>query len=332
MTRTLAQILAIDTSRDRNIVVPPEQPYRIDQPADGAAGGGGDGLPHRYVVDMPYTLPNASTLALIYIYEGMDQPTVSNAQMETARVAAEAENAPEEAIDNYTFLQVVKDIGTNWVRYSNWFIILVACTQVRKLDTGNLNQFCNMSDARQMPAKVLTILRYFAAQMPSLIEEGRVRTDFSGYPYFEYHTSASSTPQLVDKAMLEVAGLGFFSAEEERRVDAAMANKHSLELAREIDQNTLVKARAILEANETLPDIWYMGSRAVDRFSGKKYSAMVKLFKALFKRQNNTDNLDELDEPAIVGRLNHLISTVEVDDGSRTDAEDSDGEDDGDEN
>jgi hypothetical protein len=326
MPRTINQILDIDAGGDRTVIVPPEQPYRISLPAEGAGGGGGNGLPHRYVADIAYTLQNASALALIYIYEGMERPTVTDEQMEAARVAAEADDATEEATDAYTFLKVVKDIGTNWARYSNWFLVLVACTQVRKLDTGNLSQFCNMSDARQMPAKVLTFLRYFAAQLPSLIEEERIRVDFSGYPYFEYHTSASSTPQLVDKAMLEVTGLGFFSEEEEGVVEAAMESKHDLELAREIDPNTLVKARAILEANGTLPDVWYMGARAVDRFSGKKYSAMVKLFKALFNIQSNTDNLEDLDEPALVGRIRHLLNTVEAGGGGADDAGDSESE------
>lgn len=336
MPRTLAQIMAINTEEERKLLVPPDKPYHTDIPAEeiegegeGEGGGGGesggesedegegggeDALPHRYVVDLPYTLQNAALLAMIYIYEGIEKPTVTDAQLDAARVAAEADGATEDDTDAHTFLKVVKDIEDKWVRYSDWFLLLVACTQVRKLDTGNLTQFCNMCDARQMPAKVLSLLRYFAANMPRLVESDQLRTAFSGYPYFEYHTSASSTPGLVDKALGEVRGLGLFSAEEERVVDQALVHVHDLELTREIDPNTLVKARAILEANGTLPEIWYMGQRAVGNFSGKKYTAMVKLFKELFNRQSRTDDLDELDEPALVERLSALIMTIDIND------------------
>jgi hypothetical protein len=314
MPRTLEQIMAINDEGGRSFIVPPDKPYRMSDPPVVAEEDAEDDMPHRHVADMPYTLQNAALIAMIYIYEGIAKPDVTDAQMDTARDAAEADGATDEETDAYTFLKVVRDIGEKWKRYSDWYLLLVACTQVRKLDTGNLTQFCNMSDARQMPAKVLSLLRYFAAYMPRLIESERLRADFSGYPYFEYHTSASSTPKLVDKAMGEVKGHGFFSPEEAETVDQALVHVFDLERTREIDPNTLVKARAILEANGTLPEVWYMGKRAVDNFSGKKYTAMVKLFKELFNRQGKTDDLEELDEPALVGRLSALVMSVNIND------------------
>jgi hypothetical protein len=109
--------------------------------------------------------------------------------------------------------------------------------------------------------------------------------------------------------MEEAGSLDLFSPSEVVAVRDAYVAAHDISVARYIPSITLIKTRAVLEAAGTLPDIWYMGDKAISRFSGKKYSALVKLVRAVFKKQTLVDGIDEDDLKTLTSKLSSLVQS-----------------------
>jgi hypothetical protein len=300
--RALAAIVAMEDSGA--FIVPPVEPYRWNSG----------------VHDIEKTLVNAPLIAMAWVHEGGTPPAVEVDDLPMLREAAEAENSDAAAIEDWDAAQCDYAVQSNFVQYTNWYLILVACYQVRELKDSNIQNFCRMCTARSLPSKTGSFLAYWASRQARLVESDDVRNRFEANKFFEYHTTGSSTPKLCAEAMSEVLGLGIFTDSESRDVEEAMDSEYELELARKIDTDTLVKVSAVHEAAGTLPDTWYMGTKAVARFSGKKYSAMVKYLKAIFKLQTKTDGLDDMDLDTLVTNLKTLLDTF----GGLTEASDSD--------
>jgi len=291
MVRPPDDVLAMATSD--NIRVPPEKPYEWD---DGSG-------------DIELIMANAPIIAMAWVHEGTDPPQADPRALSNAKTAAEADDASEDILEAYEQERVKYDVATKMAEYSNWYIILVACTQVRELSDSNLQNFSQMCGAKPLPARVKSFLLYWASTQDLLIDSEAARVRFISNKFFEYHTTGSSTPTLCEEAISEATGLGMFDDAEILVVQIAREAIHDLDAARTIPSRTLVKVRAVHDAAGTLPDIWYMGQKAVDRFSGKKYSAMVKMLKAIFVKQTNTEDLDERDLDTLTADLTSLINT-----------------------
>jgi ribosomal protein L12E/L44/L45/RPP1/RPP2 len=263
-----------------------------------------NGVPH-----IEKSRPNIPLLALAYAHEGCKPPKVPEEDFSDAKDAAEAENPSDEDVAKWTTLSVDQAVYENFATYVNWYLLLVACQQVRALDDSNLTQFCKMTGAPPLPSRVQLYLRYFAATQLELSDVTDIIEKFSDNKFFEYHTTASSTPNLCLEALAEAPNMSLFTFTEEVAIKEASIAENDLEAARRIHPVTLVKVHAIHEAAGTLPPKWYMGEKAVARFSGKKYSAMVKFLKAIFTKQSNTEELGDRDMDTLVSDLALLVDT-----------------------
>lgn len=236
---------------------------------------------------------------------------ISDEEFNAARNAAAEDGAGDDAIAAWARVQVCRDVTANFATYSNWYLVLVACHQVRELTSANIDNFCKMCRAKALPGRTLSYLKYWAGKQQMLVENPTVRARFEDNLFFEYHTSGSSTPQLCGDALAEAEGLGVFTQREEAAIRQARRAPHNLTLARNIPALALVKTSAVLKASGTLPEIWYMGSKAVDRFSGKKYSAMVKYMSSIFSKQTNAEDLNEKSLETLVADFTALLKTVD---------------------
>lgn len=276
MVRSIAGILALaDSSKFK---VPPSVPYEW-------RGGA-------HNIEM--IKPNVPIIGMAYVHEGDVPEEVDPGVLEDARVAAEDEAATEKEVQAYTQMMVQDQVHANFEQFSNWYLILVACTQVRELTDSNLQNFSRMCGSAPIPARVKPFLTYWASQQENLAESEEVRERFEDNKFFEYHTTGSSTPALCIQAIDESGDLGLFNDLEIEKIHSADDERFDLEAARLIPSITLVKVSAVLEAAGTLPEVWYMGAKAREKFSGKKYSALVKFIKEIFKRQMSTESIEEI--------------------------------------
>jgi hypothetical protein len=277
------------------IVVIPDKPYFMD-----------GGAP-----DISVTRPNIPVIALCYIHEGAEIPPVEEDLLADARDVSVDPDASEAEKENSKKIILQYQMHRDSAVYANWYLILVACTQVRELSPSNLEQFGKMTKYGAMSQTMIRFLNYFAASQDDLTQNEALADRFISNKYFEYHTSASSTPRLCMDAMDDADGLDVFTEEEQSLVRSAVNTPSSMDNARTIPRMTLIKARAILDANGTLPDTWYMGQRAVDGFSGSRYSAMVKGLKMYYKKKYDLDEFEDLNLSQMVSRVQELMANVE---------------------
>jgi len=281
---------------DSSLLIPPTVPYRWDNGAH----------------DIELTPLNAPLVAMAWVHEGGTPPGVKEEEFDKIRLQAEGDNASDADYAAWESAQCMRLVHDNWGQYSNWYLILVACYQVRELNDANLLNFSRMFSSRPLPPRTVSFLAYWASQQVKLVEDHSLRNKFVSNKFFERHTTASSTPRLCVEALDKATGLGVFAQSEETKIRKAFKNKHDLKLAQNLSTITLVKVSAVHEAAGTLPDVWYMGNKAVARFSGKKYSALVKYLKAIFKIQTNTDQIDKTTYKTMINNYRGGMQHVEI--------------------
>jgi hypothetical protein len=283
----------LDRGKGGHLIVKPGKPYAWE---DGKH-------------DIPLTESNAALIGMAIVHEGGTAPKVSAAELKVLEEADKKDNATDEEHAAYEGARVKHLISESMEQYANWYIILVACQQVRDLSQSNLDNFTRMCKAKTLPSRAVMFISYWASTRDILASNVAIRERFVTNKFFEYHTTGSSSPALCSQAISEAGSLEVFSADEKKVVEDAAKTPYDLESARKIPDITLVKARAIHEAAGTLPDVWYMGQKAADRYSGKKYSAIVKLLKRYFELQSGIEKLEGMDLATVAKSLEELFKS-----------------------
>lgn len=262
--------------------------------------------------DIPMTRAYIPIIGMAYVHHGATPPNVSDSDFSELEEGASAEGASDEAVKKFEEAVIDRAVFSSMPQLRNWYMILVACQQVKELKASNLENFSRMCRCQALPQKAGAFIAYWAATQEDFASNTSVREKFDGNKFFEYHTTGSSTPMLCKDAISEAAGLEVFSASEVGMINSAVGAYYDLEAARTIDVLTIVKSSAVLEAAGRLPDNWWMGKKAVERYSSKRYSALVKHLKRIFDIQMNTDGIEGMDLPTLVASLNRLLSTSSV--------------------
>jgi len=189
-------------------------------------------------------------------------------------------NKPDDANASFSpeYREAFDSVILNISRYKQWFLVLIACQQVRDLDDKNIESFFQMNNTREQGvAKFLKTLEYCAIDQPIFARNAALRAKFEGNRFFEYHTSATTTPTLVTRAINSCPIPGVFTTVEIAAVRVAKASAHDITLTRAIPENALFKARAVLEGLKIAPPKWYMGHTAWENGNPVVYIALVKL-------------------------------------------------------
>lgn len=289
MTRDISAIINLSTSN--NLIISPNAPYNWN---------GGD---HDIVV----STSNVPVIAMAYCHEGADVPAIDDDSLSAARIVINSATSTDTDITAANRTICMNQVSRDFAIYVNWYIVLVACMQVRELTDANIDNFGRMCGGRVMPSGIKKYLHYWSNVQVKFVESVAIREKFVNNKFFEYHTIGCSTPALCNSAISDTTFLNFFSEQDVNVVRTALADVTNVVAAKAIPNSIIVKTRAVLEASGTLPDVWYMGNQALSRFSGRKYAAMVKLLRSIFDKRSNTEGLSELDVDTLVTRLNALI-------------------------
>lgn len=176
------------------------------------------------------------------------------------------------------YREAYSSVILNFAQYKQWFLVLVACHQVRALTDQNMEAFFQMNNTREQGiAKFLKTLQYCSNNQALFANNPALRVKFETNRFFEYHTSATTTPALITRAINSCPIPNVFTAAELNAVAAAKASSHDIMLSRAIPENALFKARAILEALKISPPKWYMGQTAYENGNPLAYAALVKV-------------------------------------------------------
>lgn len=289
MPRSLNGILALSVSS--NLKVPPICPYNWNS---------GD---H----DIPKIMANVPIIAMAYCHEGGEVTAISEEIFIAANAVMTAGNGTDAEVSAAAETVIMFYISRDYATYVNWYIVLVACTQVRELTDSNIDNFSRMCAGKAIPTAIRKFLHYWANSQDRLLDDIAVRAKFITNKFFEYHTISCSTPDLCIRAYNESSFLNIFSDDEVTVINDALRNVSDLFAARSIPNITVVKARAVLDASNMLPDTWYMGTQALSRFSGRKYNGMVTILRRIFELRNNTATVATDDLPTLVTKLRDLV-------------------------
>lgn len=290
MPRPITDIIALTSNN--SVKVPPTAPYTWNN---------GD---H----DIPRVVNNVPIIAMAYCHESAVIARVSAEDYAAAKVAMDEATGTDAEVAAAAEVVVDYLVHRDFETYVNWYIVLVACMQVRELSDANIENFGRMSGGRTLPSSIKKFIHYWADSQERFVDNVGVRSKFVGNMFFEYHTVGSSTPVLCDCAIREFSHANIFTDDEVSAVRAARVNTSDINAARRISDITIIKCRAIHEALGSLPDTWYMARHALSKYSPSKYSAMVKLVRAILEKRMDISDLTNLDEPAILAKLSRLIN------------------------
>lgn len=193
--------------------------------------------------------------------------------------------------------ELMRRLGERIDTYRLWYLMLVTCQQVKPMTSDNIENFLESQKAARVGApKLLQVIDYCSRTSENLAGNKEIIKKFESEKFFEYHTTATSSPALVRKAydFCPIRSNLVFTDEEIRIVDEGLQDKWDSTKSRLIPQSTLVRARAVLDAIEALPRTWYMGQRAYEDSSPKRYNSMVKLMKAAAKVSSEIELPDDV--------------------------------------
>lgn len=211
-------------------------------------------------------------------------PTEGDRDATANRTIAEIRDTPGTPLINY-----YKDIIDAYDRSGGWIIDLVAAYQIRPLNERNVSSYFKSKGGMIINGmRILPILKVMADNLPKLTGQAGINIENSAWT--RYHTSYSSSPQLVMRA-LGIVGAAFptmFSGASVAAVNAAILAPWDSALVDRIPKSALAATHAILFAFSMLPDRWMQGEKAVAEGSPVTYAAILAGCKRMKDLMANT--------------------------------------------
>jgi len=243
--------------------------------------------------DIPKNAKNQSLFALALIHSGYGAPVMTDAALATHQSDFDDDNENEALLEMLTGSKVLMHIKLNWATYNNWYILLVACHQVRAMTDGNIEKFSQYANTDTLPSRVTKYLDYFASTQPILSEMPQVRARFEDSRFFQYHTTECQTAGLCKKAQDNDPGVGLFSDAEIRTIKEAHDATKSIRTARLIQDTTMIKAHCMLTVLGSRPDKWYMCNKVIEDAPAGTTTAMIKVLRKAYEIATDTSAVDK---------------------------------------
>lgn len=193
------------------------------------------------------------------------------------------------------------------VQAEAWVVDLVACYKVSPLADRNIRSYFMGRDSTSIDGgKVAKLLTFAYRSFPNFVSNETLRNALVTDTFVKYHTAASSTPQLLQKVVNELAGdaPAFFTQGERDAIHAAFTNVTDLQLTRNISERAIVIAGAYLEANSFNFGTWYQLARARQNSPSALYDVSRSFFlkrKALVSSMREVEAAGDLEE-----LMNHI--------------------------
>jgi len=176
-----------------------------------------------------------------------------------------------------------------------WLIELSAAHQVRALKPENVNSYYASQNILNINGtQILNIINAFSMMIAKIMPIENARNMLQDTDWMRYHTNATSTPMLVQKAIDFVGEAipGFWGEETVNAVTAAIAAPWNKALADAIPRKAVAATSAILYALKQRPMGWYQGDKAKAATPPSTYSAWLTITHKLQALIMNTDTIN----------------------------------------
>jgi len=211
------------------------------------------------------------------------------------------------------------------------YLDIVGCHQVRPLSHSNIFNYFKMMEipSEDIPEDLHQYSAYWARYNPGIADSAGFQLRITLIEWVYYHVNASQNGPLVMRALMicPVAddGSSFFSTAE---IDAARLHFNdtkSMILARNVPKSALVKAYALYEAMDSLPEKkWYMGHKAMQAYPVCKYKIIIKAIKRHIVAVERETLPDEEEDPKVIAsKINSLVSGMVSEERAHVQAEDT---------
>lgn len=195
-----------------------------------------------------------------------------------------------------------------------WLLNLTACHQVKPMRAQNISNWFRMTARATLSGRtVLKVIDFSAVTVPNILADDALRDLLDQNQFMTYHTSYSSTGQLVHE-MLEVSPTvtnHMFSPATRAAIVASQANPTSRLLNSAISQQAILAAYAYLSSFRKLPDGWFQGEKAKATLPANRYLAYKAIFDKIRDLSTNTQDIaDSVDINALVAAIGDNIHDV----------------------
>jgi len=243
------------------------------------------------IPNAPHTPQNAVLAANARIYQGRNLANTGFEDLDEAGVRAAADIRCPKKMLQLTFMDAVTSAG-------GWIIDLVWAEQVKPLSVDNIqNYFLSKGEIKVKGKSILSTISIMASALPRFSAIGGAAHARAGLTliarddsrWIKYHTTYTSTPALVQKA-IDIAGnpvVGFWSAATIAAVGNAIASPWDRALPDIIPRRAVACAHAVLTAYNCCPRKWYQGEDAVKQTATNLYNIWLKFFEKMNDLQSN---------------------------------------------
>lgn len=184
------------------------------------------------------------------------------------------------AVPNTAAGSLFRSIMTAYGVCPRWILELVAANQVRRLTNENVvSYFQSINVERVNGATILSLIIPLSSVIGKVVTNDALRAVLSPTDWIRYHTNATSTPILVQRA-IEFIGTsipGFWAPATLNAVTAAIAAPWNKQLSDAIPRKAVAATHAILTALRQCPKEWYQGNKAKTAMPASTYAAWILL-------------------------------------------------------
>jgi len=186
---------------------------------------------------------------------------------------------------------------------------LCAAWQVSALDERNVESYYKSAGMTVTVATVLKVLPYYAAIIPRISGTDGFVQAVTSSDWLKYHTTATSTPALVDLMIRGVEGFYPISNEWRGFVASALRKPWDKKLSELIPKNLIAIAYTYLEVMGRLPNNWYQGIKAVaqtDSITLGKWRNIFNRFRSLAAKLDQINQAEDVKMLTALGKSEGL--------------------------
>lgn len=182
----------------------------------------------------------------------------------------------------------------------SWLLDLTACHQVRSLTAQNIQgYFQSMNGTNVRGAAIIPILETSKNQIENILGNDSLRSLLGKNKFMEYHTTYSSTPGLVVRAVDDLRELINITDETQDKLDAALSNFWEQSYNDRIPSILVAITHCYLSVMGVLPNNWWQGEKAKNNVGViiyRRWTAIIKRWADLTKNTDELDNAHDLAE------------------------------------
>jgi len=173
-----------------------------------------------------------------------------------------------------------RSVITSSTNAKKWILDLVGAYQVRALSSDNIiSYFQGAGIERINGSSLLSIIAPLSKIIPVIVVDNGARSRMSNIDWVRYHTSATSTPVLVQRAIDFVGNSipNFWAANTITAVTNALNAPWDKGLADLIPKKAVAASHALLTALKQCPRDWYQGNKAKSTTPASTYAAWLSV-------------------------------------------------------